>query len=67
MNDPLPIDLFMTKAAEYLLVIGFLAAFLMFWRLLARRLAPALDVLIDYLGRHSPLAPAPLGRITRDR
>ena len=29
--------------------------------------APALDVLIDYLGRHSPLAPAPLGRITRDR
>jgi 5'-nucleotidase len=29
--------------------------------------APALDVLIDYLGRHSPLTPAPLGRITRDR
>lgn len=37
MNDPLPIDLFMTKAAEYLLVIGFLATFVVFWRLLARR------------------------------
>lgn len=40
MNDPLPIDLFMTKAVEYLLVIGFLAALLLFWRLLARRPAP---------------------------
>jgi len=29
--------------------------------------APALDVFIDHLGRHSPLSPTPLGRITRDR
>ena len=28
---------------------------------------PALDVLIEYLGRHAPVGPAPLGRITRDR
>lgn len=41
MNDPLPIDLFMTKAAEYLLVIGFLATLLAAWRVLARRPAPA--------------------------
>lgn len=41
MNDPLPIDLFMTKAAEYLLVIGFLATLVAAWRVLARRPAPA--------------------------
>lgn len=41
MNDPLPIDLFMTKAAEYLLVIGFLATLVVAWRVLARRPAVA--------------------------
>lgn len=40
MNDPVPFDLFMTKSAEYLLVIGFLLSFLFFWRLLARRRTP---------------------------
>ncbi len=37
MEFPMPADPFVTKAAEYLLVIGFLAALVLFWRLLARR------------------------------
>lgn len=28
---------------------------------------PDLDVFIEYLGRHAALAPAPLGRITREQ
>ncbi|MBM4062042.1 MAG: glycine cleavage system protein H [Planctomycetes bacterium] len=40
MYDPLPVDPFMTKAAEYLLVIGFLATLLLGWPSLARRPAP---------------------------
>jgi len=35
-------DLFATKGAEYLLVIGFLAAFVLFWRLLA--VTPAREI-----------------------
>jgi glycine cleavage system H lipoate-binding protein len=41
MYASLPVDLFVTKSAEYLLVIGFLCAFLLFWRVLARRREPA--------------------------
>lgn len=43
MNEP--VDLFVTKGVEYLLVIGFLGALLAYWRLLARRAAPRLTPL----------------------
>ncbi|HXV74909.1 MAG TPA: glycine cleavage system protein H, partial [Candidatus Polarisedimenticolaceae bacterium] len=38
----MPADIFATKGIEYLLVIVFLAALVVFWRLLARMPAPAL-------------------------
>ncbi|MBK8974869.1 MAG: glycine cleavage system protein H [Planctomycetes bacterium] len=42
MNDPLPTDLFLTKGLEYVLVLGFLAALVLFWQLLlAKRPTPA--------------------------
>ena len=56
MDFPTPIDLFMTKAAEYLLVIGFLGALVLFWRLLARRRPPASTPLPE-----GPAAATPTG------
>jgi len=40
MNEPLPVDLFATKSIEYVLVLGFLATLIVFWRLMRR--APAM-------------------------
>jgi glycine cleavage system H lipoate-binding protein len=37
MQEPLPIDLFATKHIEYVLILGFLALLLAYWRLLDRR------------------------------
>ena len=52
MNLLIVADLFVTKSIEYLLVIGFLAALILFWRLLVRRPVPQL----------APALPSPLAR-----
>lgn len=39
--EPLPVDLFATKGVEYVLVLAFLAALILFWRLLTRPPASA--------------------------
>jgi glycine cleavage system H protein len=54
MQEPLPIDLFATKHIEYVLILGFLALLLAYWKLLDRRVPVAATPLPP--GRHSATA-----------
>jgi len=51
MNEPLPIDLFATKSIEYVLVLGFLATLVIFWRLMRR--VPAMVPTLLPAGPHA--------------